>query len=118
MDDDRIWAMEESLWTGDADVYHALIDDACVMVVPAPPFVMQGAAAIDAVSHTPRWSTVRFSEQNIVRPQDGLIVIGYHVEAMRGGSDPYVAWCTTTMRRLGPDTWRVVQHQQTPPPVA
>lgn len=115
MDDNRVWEFEQSLWTGDAEHYHELIDDACVMVLPQQPHVMTGAQAIEAVAHTPRWSTVTFSEQQVVRPQEGLITIAYKAEASRDGSSDYTAWCTTTMRRLEHDVWRVVQHQQTPP---
>ncbi|VVT32096.1 conserved hypothetical protein [Sphingomonas aurantiaca] len=118
MDDNRVWTFEESLWTGDADQYHALIDDECVMVLPEQPFVLTGAQAIEAVSKTPRWSSVTFSEQQIMRPQEGLIAIAYKAEAQREGADGYVAYCTTTMRRLEHEEWRVVQHQQTPAPIA
>jgi len=115
MDDARIWAFEESLWIGDAANYHELIDDACVMVLPQPPYVMTGEQAIAAVAGTPRWATVAFTEQQVVRPQEGLITIAYQAEAGRDGATGYIAWCTTTMRRLEHDVWRVVQHQQTPP---
>jgi hypothetical protein len=57
MDDDRVWAVERSLWTGGQDVYRRSIDDDCLMVLPEPPFVMRGEQAIEAVSDTPRWST-------------------------------------------------------------
>lgn len=114
MDDIRIWEFEESLWTGDAAHYHALIDDECVMVLPEQPFVLTGAQAIEAVADTPRWSSVTFSEQQIMRPQEGLIAIAYKAEARREGADGYTAYCTTTMRRLEHEEWRVVQHQQTP----
>lgn len=117
MDDNRVWTFEESLWTGDADHYHELIDDECVMVLPQQPFVLTGEQAIAAVAETPRWSTVAFSEQKIVRPQEGLITIAYKAEAGREGAAGYTAWCTTTMRRLEHDVWRVVQHQQTPAPI-
>ncbi|MEG8053641.1 DUF4440 domain-containing protein [Sphingomonas aerolata] len=113
MDDTRVWAFEESLWTGDADQYHTLIDDECVMVLPEQPFVMTGAQAIEAVADTPRWTEVRFSEQQIMRPQEGLIAIAYKAEASREGATGYTAYCTTTMRRLEHEEWRVVQHQQT-----
>ncbi len=116
--DGRIWEFEESLWTGDAAHYHELIDAECVMVVPAPPFVMKGEQAIEAVSHTPRWETVEFSGKQVVRPQEGLIVIAYKAKATRSGSDSYTAYCTTTLRRLAHDEWRVVQHQQTLQPIA
>lgn len=118
MDDDRIWRFEESLWTGDADRYRELIDDECVMVVPEKPFVFKAQAAIEAVADTPRWSSVSFSEQQVMRPQEGLITIAYKAEAKRDGGQGYVAYCTTTMRRLEHEVWRVVQHQQTLPPVA
>ncbi len=115
MDDNRIWAFEGSLWTGDADHYHELIDDECVMVLPDRPFVFAGKEAIQTVANTPRWTKVSFSEQQIMRPQEGLIVIAYKAEASRDGSTGYTAYCTTTVRRIEHDVWRVVQHQQTPP---
>jgi hypothetical protein len=63
MDDNRVWSFEEGLWTGDAEHYRELIDDECLMVVPAPPYVMGGAQAVEAVSKTPRWSSVTLSER-------------------------------------------------------
>jgi hypothetical protein len=115
MDDERIWAFEERLWRGDADVYRASLDDQCLMVLPAPPFVMSGAQAIEAVASTPRWARVSFSQQQVARPQEGLIVIAYHARAEREGDVPYKAHCSSVYRRLGHEEWRVVQHQQTPP---
>lgn len=114
MEDNRVWAFEESLWTGDAETYRTLIDAECVMVVPERPFVLTGEQAIETVSKTPRWEQVTFSEQQIMRPQEGLIAIAYKAEAEKG-EERYTAYCTTTMRRLEHDEWRVVQHQQTPP---
>ncbi|MGA0593927.1 nuclear transport factor 2 family protein [Enterovirga sp. CN4-39] len=118
MDDERIWAFEESLWTGDAGRYHELIDDECLMVVPAPPFVLRGREAADAVSDTPRWSSVSFSEKQVSRPQEGIIVIAYKADAQKEGGEAYTAHCTTVMRRLEHEVWRVIQHQQTPPLVS
>lgn len=118
MEDDRIWSFEEGLWTGDAEHYRELIDDECLMVVPAPPFVMTGAQAIDAVSKTPRWSSVSLTEKQVKRPEEGLIVIAYKAEAKKDGGEAYTAHCSTVIRRLAHDKWRVVQHQQTPPLVA
>ena len=118
MEDSRVWAFEQSLWTGDEGHYRELVDDECVMVLPTSPFVFAGKRAIEAVADTPRWSDVAFSGKQIMRPKEGLIVIAYKAEATRSGSTGYVAFCTTTMRRLEHDVWRVVQHQQTLPPKA
>ena len=114
MDDDRVWQFEESLWTGDAEHYRELVDDACLMVLPAPPFVFCGGAAIEAVSATPQWMSVTFADQQISRPEEGLIVVGYHVEASRD-DERFAAYCSSTYRRRGHEDWQVVQHQQTPP---
>ncbi|WP_419826378.1 DUF4440 domain-containing protein [Sphingomonas sp.] len=114
MDDKRVWAFEESLWIGDADHYRALIDEECVMVLPTPPYVLKSRDAIEAVADTPRWSEVTISQGQIMRPQEGLIVIAYTAEARKEDSG-YTAHCTSTYRRLAHDEWRVVQHQQTPP---
>lgn len=118
MDDDRIWDFERSLWLGDDAQYDALVDDECVMVLPQPPFIFSGAEALEKVSNTPRWEEVAFSDQSVVRPQEGLIVIGYTAQATRGGGDAYEAHCTSTLRRLSHEEWRVVQHQQTVAPTA
>ncbi len=115
MDDARVWAFEESLWTGGADHYQELVDEACLMVLPAEPHVLEGRAAIDAVSHAPHWSHVEISQGQISRPEEGLIVLAYKANARKDGRADYEAWCSSTYRRLAHDVWRVVQHQQTPP---
>ena len=117
MEDDRIWTFEESLWTGDADNYRAKIDDECLMALPSKPYVLTGQQAIEAVANTPRWSEVRFSQQQVARPQEGLIVIAYKAEA-RNDDEDYAAYCTSTLRRLSHEEWRVVQHSQVLPPTA
>ena len=114
MEDARVWEFEESLWTADAQHYRESIDDECLMVLPAPPFVYTGEQAIQAVTDTPRWEQVELSDKQVSRPQEGLIVVAYHAKASRGG-EAYDAHCTSTYRRLSHDEWRVVQHQQTPP---
>lgn len=115
MDDNRIWEFERSLWTGSGEHYHELIDDEALLVVPAPPFILEGQAAAEAMASTPRWGSVDFSDQQVKRPQEGLIVIAYKARASRDGHEPYEAHCTTVIRRLDHEVWRVVQHQQTPP---
>lgn len=117
MEDQRAWDFERSLWTGDAEQYETLVDPECLMVLPTEPYVFTGEQAIAAVQATPRWSDVSFSDQQIARPQEGLIVLAYKASAARDDK-AYAAYCTTTIRRLEHDVWRVVQHQQTVPLIA
>ena len=114
MDDARIWGSEEGLWVGDAANYHSTIGAECLMVLPAPPYVMTGKQAADAVSDTPRWSKAELTDRQVSRPQEGLIVIAYKARAEREGVEPYEAHCTTTYRMIEHGHWQVVQHQQTP----
>ncbi|MCT8002330.1 nuclear transport factor 2 family protein [Sphingomonas sanguinis] len=113
MEDARLWSFEESLWTEGPDNYREKVDPEVVMVLPRPPFVLSGSAAIDAVADTPVWDRAELTERQVSRPQEGLIVIGYHVAAHRG-DEHYEAHCTSVIRRLEHEVWRVVQHQQTP----
>jgi hypothetical protein len=115
MEDERVWAFEESLWTADAEHYENGVDDGVLMVLPAEPYVFSGQAAKDAVKNTPRWSEVELTQRKVSRPQEGLIVVAYHARAARDG-EAYEAWCTSTYRRIAHENWTVVQHQQTPPP--
>ena len=115
MDDERIWKFEESLWLGDADHYRELIDEDCVMVLPAEPYVYSARDAIEAVAGTPRWSKVELNDRRVMRPEEGLIVIAYQAHATREGATGYTAWCTTTIRRRAHKDWLVVQHSQLPP---
>ena len=123
MDDDRIWEFEQSLWTASPEHYRDSIDEACLMVLPTHPFVFTGQQSVDAVSKTPRWDEVSFSEGQIARLQEGLIVVAYKADARRG-QESYTAYATSTYRHLlgeggerTEDRWQVVQHQQTVPPV-
>lgn len=113
MDDERIWSVEEKLWKADADFYRDNIDPGVVMALPTPPFIAAGEDAVRAVAGTPRWTDVRFDDRAVMRPEEGLIVIGYTVNV----SDDDEAWsahCTSVYRRRGHDDWSVVQHAQVP----
>ncbi len=118
MEDERIWDFERSLWLGGETHYRDLVDEGCVMVLPQPPYVFSGSGAKERLSDTPRWQKVAFSDQTVSRPQDGLIVIGYTARAQHSDRGDYVAHCTSTLRRLAHEEWRVIQHQQTLTPTA
>jgi hypothetical protein len=115
MEDDRVWSFERSLWDADPQHYAEAIDnEQILMVLPQPPYIYEGEAAVKAVQQTPRWSEVELDQQHVTRPQEGLIVVAYRVHASKG-DETYEAHCTSTYRRLGHDDWKVIQHQQTPP---
>jgi hypothetical protein len=111
MDDDRIWRFEESLWRASEDRYHEQVDPEGVMALGHPPYLFSGKNAIEAVSGTPEWDTVTFSDQTVSRPEEGLIVVGYRIKAKKGETE-FTAACTSVYRRKSHDDWSVVQHAQ------
>ncbi|WP_108502538.1 DUF4440 domain-containing protein [Paracoccus indicus] len=115
MDDDRVWSFEESLWQASEERYHENVDAECVMALSHAPYLFQGQAATDAVSGTPEWDEVSFSNRKISRPEEGLIVVGYEVKAQKADVC-YNAACTSVYRRKAHEDWTVVQHAQVAKP--
>ena len=113
MNDEQLWAFERELWVGGREAYDRQVGPHVVMALPARPYLYDEAAAVAAVKDTPVWERADFVERRVERHGDGLIVIGYRVEATRGEQD-YHALCTSVIRRNGEREWRVIQHQQTP----
>lgn len=70
MDDERLWSFEESLWTQGPDNYREKVDAEVVMVLPRPPFVLTGDAAVAAVADTPVWDSAELTERQVSRPQE------------------------------------------------
>ena len=111
MDDTRVWAFEQSLWQATDERYHERVDPECVMALSHDPYLASGEAAVDAVSGTPEWENVEFSDKTVLRPQEGLIVVGYRVKATKGTTE-FAAACTSVYRRRGHEDWTVIQHAQ------
>lgn len=111
MDDARVWAFEDSLWHAPEDRYHERVDPECIMALSRQPYLFRGQDAVNAVTGTPAWDKVDFSDRSVSRPEEGLIVIGYNVEAYKGETR-FRAACTSVYRRKAHEDWTVVQHAQ------
>lgn len=111
MDDNRVWAFEESLWRASGERYHERVDPECVMVLSHAPHLFCGEDAVQAVSGTPAWDEVAFSDTQVSRPEEGLIVVGYRITASKGG-EAFSATCSSVYRQRGHEDWTVVQHAQ------
>ncbi len=118
MDDARVWAFEESLWTGDAEHYRELVDPEVVMALPVRAAPAPGRRRRPGRAVDPAVGPGRDRPRADLAPAGGADRdrLPRHRDARDG--DPYVAWCTSTYRRLGPEEWRVIQHSQTPPLMA
>lgn len=115
MDDERVWNFEESLWQASQGRYHERVDDECIMALSHAPYLFQGDAAVEAVAGTPEWDDVTFSNRQISRPEEGLIVVGYEVKAEKADLC-FTAACISVYRRKAHEDWTVVQHSQVAQP--
>jgi hypothetical protein len=111
MNDDRVWSFEESLWRASDERYHERVDPECIMALSHAPQLFSGKAAVDAVTGTPEWDKVSFTDRTISRPEEGLIVVGYRVDAEKDQTS-FAAACTSVYRRKAHEDWTVVQHAQ------
>jgi hypothetical protein len=96
MDDAFAWTMEERFWTGGIAHYGAALHLDCVMAFPAPVGIMSGSAILDSLAGAPRWSEVTFADRAMARIGEGALVLGYRARAIRPGTQPYEAFCTST----------------------
>jgi hypothetical protein len=111
--DDEVWKLEERFWLEGSEVYDELLDERCVMAFLSPIGIMQGSEITRSLQGAPRWRTVAIAERTVGRPDADTIVLGYRAEGQRAGAETYTAFCTSTYRLAG-ESWKLVQHQQTP----
>jgi hypothetical protein len=113
MMDTEAWALERRLWLGGVEVYDALLGKDCVMAFPSPVGILKGDAITASLSGAPRWSSVMMSEKVVSRADADTLALGYRAEGRREGLSAYLAYCTSTYRRIS-GGWKLIQHQQTP----
>jgi hypothetical protein len=102
---------EESLWRASGEPYHERIDPECITALSHASQIFGGRDAVDAVTGTPEWDEVSFTDRTISRPEEGLIVVGYRVNAEKAGTS-FTAVCTSVYRHRAHEDWTVVQHAQ------
>jgi len=112
MDEQQLWTTEERFWLEGASLFENLLDPACLMVFPGMG-VMRAADILASLKQAPRWTSVAMTDRAFSPAGDAVIVLGYAAEAKRDGQKPYRCMCTSTYRADG-QTWRMVQHQQSP----
>jgi hypothetical protein len=113
MNKDEIWRLEERFWLDDDSFYEAHLGEQCVMAFAAPVGVLDAEKVRDSLKGAPRWTSVTMSDGVVGQPDAATLVVGYRATGNRSGSASYAAFCNSTYRRDG-QTWKLVQHQQTP----
>lgn len=78
--------MRYSLCRATAEPYRDAVDDACLLVVPAPLFVLAGGPATAVVSDTSRWAEAKLSETRALCVAGEQMIIVYRMRATKLGA--------------------------------
>ncbi|MDO8143531.1 MULTISPECIES: nuclear transport factor 2 family protein [unclassified Isoptericola] len=105
----ELMAIERRLARGTGADYAEVLHPDAVVVVPGA--VLDKAACVAAMDHSPGWDDVDLGEARLVRSDDTATVV-YRFTGRRGG-DSYAATLVSTY--VAADAgWRMLLHQQTP----
>jgi ketosteroid isomerase-like protein len=105
---------ERQLWHADEERYEQTLSEAAVMVFPEPTGVLERSEILDSLGGADRWSTVEFTEEQLVEASDDVVQLVYRATATDSadGSEYRVLVTSTYVRHEA--SWRLLSHQQTP----
>ena len=107
--------LEQRFWHGGPQVYERYLDEAALMVFPAPVGVLDRAETVASISAGQRWAAVRIDDVLVVPLTEDVAVLTYEATARReDDTTPYRTFATSVYARR-PDGWRLALHQQSPP---
>jgi hypothetical protein len=114
MDDfnSMIWALEKDFWIGGTDVYRRHLADEALMVFPG--MVLTKPQTVDAIANGPRWESVSFADQRLVRLTLDTVALIYRASGSRAGQEPPYSALVSSVYVMREDEWKLALHQQTP----
>ncbi|WP_017604113.1 nuclear transport factor 2 family protein [Nocardiopsis alkaliphila] len=114
---DELLALEHRGWrslcegSGDA-FYGSLMTERAVMVL-AGGMVLDRNAVVASLADAPTWDEYEISEERVLEPAPGSVVIIYTGRAWRAEEPPFVARMSSVYAR-DEHGWRLCLYQQTP----
>lgn len=116
MQQEQLWAIEQTFWRGGTDVYDQYLAPQALMVFPPPEGIMDRGAIMDSITKAPRWTDVTFSNRRSIVPAENVVILAYDARAHRDSTgSEYRAHCSSTFVRMAGE-WKLVGHQQAPDP--
>ncbi len=111
----ELMALERGFWEAatDRDFFREHLADEAVMVFPYGVGAMDKAMVLYTIrADVEAWTSLEFTEEQVVRLGDDAAVITYKVAAGRSDDEPFKAFISSTyVRRDG--NWLLAFHQQT-----
>ncbi len=111
---DELLAIEEELWTGGAGPYREHLDDECLVAFTEMAGVSTREQIAGTVEGDERWRDLEIEVRGLHRPTDGVVMLTYRADAVRG-DERYRALVSSGYVHRD-DGWKMTFHQQTPLP--
>jgi hypothetical protein len=110
---DELFAIEEGFWLRGEAYFLAHVDAQCLLVFPTMPD-FRGVHSREEVAATAkqpnRWSGLKMSNRQLIRPGEGVAIISYRVDATQADGKPYAALIGSAYAKRG-DGWKLAFHQ-------
>ncbi len=110
---DELFEIEEGFWLEGEDYFLAHVDERCLLAFPTMPDFhgVHSREEVAATAKQPnRWSDLKMTNRQMVRPGEGVAIISYRVDATKADGKPYAALIGSAYAKRG-DGWKLAFHQ-------
>jgi hypothetical protein len=114
--DAALFAIKERFWLKGEVYFLAHVDAQCLLVFPTMPDFhgVHSREEVAATAKQPnRWSGLKMSNRQLIRPGEGVAIISYRVDATQADGKPYAALIGSAYAKRG-DGWKLAFHQHSP----
>jgi hypothetical protein len=110
--DSTIWTLEKDFWLGGVDTYRRHLADDALMVFPG--MVLTKPQATDAIASGPRWTSVSFADQRLVRLTPDTLALIYRATGSRDREESSYSALISSVYVMKDNEWKLALHQQSP----
>jgi hypothetical protein len=109
-EDSTLWALERKFWLGGAEVYRRHLADEALMVFPG--MVLAKSQTLESIAAGPRWTSVSFSDQRLVRLTSEVAVLSYRASGVREHEPSAYSALVNSVYVRRDREWQLALHQQ------
>lgn len=114
---EELFAIEQGFWLKGQDHFLDNLDEKCLLAFPQMG-EMHGVKsrddiAVTAATNPGRWRDLKIGTRHLHQPGDGIAIISYRADVVRGDGEPYSALVSSVYAKR-PDGWKLTFHQHSP----
>jgi hypothetical protein len=113
---DELFEIEQGFWLKGEEYFLGHVDERCLLAFPQMPDFhgVHSREEVAATAKQPsRWSDLKMSSRQMVRPGEDVAVLSYVTEAKQADGKPYKAMIGSAYAKRG-NGWKLAFHQHSP----